>query len=92
VARLAGLRDVGLTAACPEMTAPTSLITSFAALLAPTPATTPGSGNPGGSPTRAADLPHVHSYTRGLDLDIQAATAALPHHNGRTEASTPRPR
>jgi transposase len=25
--------------------------------------------------------------TRGLDLDIQAATAALtmPHHNGRTE-------
>jgi hypothetical protein len=29
----------------------------------------------------------VHSFTRGLDLDIQAATAALtlPHHNGRTE-------
>jgi transposase len=36
---------------------------------------------------RAADLPYVHSCTRGLDLDIQAATAAvtLPHHNGRTE-------
>jgi hypothetical protein len=36
---------------------------------------------------RAADLPHVHSFTRGLDLDIQAATAALtmPHHNGHTE-------
>ena len=36
---------------------------------------------------RAADLPHVHSFTRGLDLDIHAATAALtmPHHNGRTE-------
>jgi transposase len=36
---------------------------------------------------RAAGLPHVHSFTRGLDLDIQAATAALtlPHHNGRTE-------
>ena len=36
---------------------------------------------------RAADLPHLHSFTRGLDLDIQAATAALtlPHHNGRTE-------
>jgi hypothetical protein len=34
-----------------------------------------------------ADLPHLHSFTRGLDLDIQAATAALtlPHHNGRTE-------
>jgi transposase len=35
----------------------------------------------------AADLSHLHSFTRGLDLDIQAATAALtlPHHNGRTE-------
>ena len=29
----------------------------------------------------------MHSFTRGLDLDIQAATAAvtLPHHNRRTE-------
>jgi transposase len=29
----------------------------------------------------------VHSLTRGLDLDIQAVTAALtlPHRNGRTE-------
>jgi hypothetical protein len=28
----------------------------------------------------------MHSFTRGLDLDIQAATAAvtMPHHNGRT--------
>jgi hypothetical protein len=36
---------------------------------------------------RAADLPHVHALTRGLNLDIQAATAALtlPFHNGRTE-------
>jgi len=36
---------------------------------------------------RAADLPHLHSFTRGLDLDIEAATAALTllHHNGRTE-------
>jgi transposase len=36
---------------------------------------------------RAADLPHVHSFTRGLDLNRQAVTAALttPHHNGRTE-------
>jgi hypothetical protein len=75
-----------LTAACPEMTALTSLITSFAALLAP------GPGNDAGlrqwiTDARAAGLPHVHSFTRGLDLDIQAATAAvtLPHHNGRTE-------
>jgi transposase len=75
-----------LTAACPEMTALTSLITSFAALLVPDP------GNDAGLQqwiidARAADLPHLHSFTRGLDLDIQAATAAvtLPHHNGRTE-------
>ena len=75
-----------LTAACPEMTALASLITSFAALLAPDP------GNDARlrqwiTDARAADLPHVHSFTRGLDLDIQAATAALtlPHHNGRTE-------
>ena len=29
----------------------------------------------------------MHSFTRGLDLDIRAATAAvtLPHHNRRTE-------
>jgi transposase len=75
-----------LTAACPEMTALTSLITSFAALLAP------GPGNDARlrqqiTDARAADLPNLHSFTRGLDLDIQAATAAvtLPHHNGRTE-------
>jgi transposase len=76
----------GLTAACPEMTALTSLITSFAALLAPDP------GNDARlrqwiTDARAADLPNLHSFTRGLDLDIQAATAALtmPYHNGRTE-------
>jgi transposase len=75
-----------LTAACPEMTALTRLITSFAALLAPSP------GNDARlrqwiTDARAADLPHVHSFTRGLELDIQAVTAALtmPHHNGRTE-------
>jgi transposase len=75
-----------LTTACPEMTALASLITSFAALLAPHP------GNDARlrqwiTGARAVDLPHVHSFTRGLDLDIQAATAALtlPHHNGRTE-------
>jgi len=76
----------GLTAACPEMTALASLVTSFAALLVPDP------GNDTRlrqwiTGARAADLPHLHSFTRGLDLDIQAATAALtlPHHNGRTE-------
>jgi transposase len=76
----------GLEGACPEMTALAGLIRSFAALLAPDP------GNDARlrqwiAGARAADLPHVHSFTRGLDLDIQAATAALtmPHHNGRTE-------
>src|SRR5215472_15880091 len=76
----------GLTAACPEMTALAGLITSFAALLLPDP------GNDTRlrqwtTNARAADLPHLHSFTRDLDLDIQAATAALtlPHHNGRTE-------
>jgi hypothetical protein len=76
----------GLEAACPEMTALASLVRSFAALLIP------GPGNDGKlrqwiTGARAADLPHLHSFTRGLDLDIQAATAALtlPHHNGRTE-------
>jgi Transposase len=76
----------GLTAACPEMTALANIITSFAALLVP------GPGNGARlrqwiTSARAADLSHVHSFTRGLDLDIQAATAALtlPHHNGRTE-------
>ena len=36
---------------------------------------------------RAADLPISTPFTRGLELDIKAATAAvtLPHHNGRTE-------
>jgi hypothetical protein len=76
----------GLEGACPEITAVAGLIRSFATLLAP------DSGNN----TRliqwmtdacAADLPHVHSFTRGLDLDTQTARAALtmPYHNGRTE-------
>ena len=73
-------------AACPEMTALASLIRDFAALLVPDP------GNATRlqawiTAARAADLPHAHAFTRGLDLDIQAATAALtmPFHNGRTE-------
>jgi transposase len=36
---------------------------------------------------KARDLPNVHSFTRGLGIDIDAAIAAvtLPFHNGRTE-------
>jgi transposase len=72
--------------ACPEISALASHIRDFAALLVPDP------GNAGRlqewiTAARAADLPHVHAFTRGLDLDIQAAAAALtmPFHNGRTE-------
>ena len=75
-----------LSGACPEMTALSMLIGKFAAMLDPDPA------NEGKllqwiGEARTADLPHLHSFTRGLDIDIKAATAAvtLPHHNGRTE-------
>jgi hypothetical protein len=73
------------------MTALAGLIRSFAALLAPAP------GNDARlthwiAGARAADLPCVHSFTRGLDLDIQAVAAALTtqHHNGRTEGVSTR--
>ncbi len=73
-------------AACPEMTALTALIRGFAGMLEPDP------GNAARlqewiTAARAAELPHVHAFTRGLDLDTQAVTAALttPFHNGRTE-------
>jgi transposase len=38
-------------------------------------------------PGRPGLRPYVHAFTRGLDLDPQAVTAAvtLPFHNGRTE-------
>lgn len=77
---------VRLASACPEMKALASLIGSFAAMLDPAPA----NGEKLQqwiTDARAADLPNLHSFTRGLDLDIKAATAALtlPHHNGRTE-------
>ena len=75
-----------LTAACPEMTALTGVVHSFAALL------TPHKDNPAQlaawiTAAREADLPHVHSFTRGIDQDTDAVTAAitLNHHNGRTE-------
>jgi transposase len=75
-----------LTAACPEMTALAGFIGSFAALLTPT----------GGNDNRltawitevkATDLPHLHTFTRGLGLDRDAVNAALTHpfHNGGTE-------
>lgn len=76
----------GLTAACPEMTAAASLVRSFAALLTPDPRNARRL-HKWITAARAAGLPHVHAFTRGLDLDSKAARAALtlPHHNGRTE-------
>jgi transposase len=73
-------------AACPEMTALASLIRDFAGFLTPEPGNATRLQEQITS-ARAADLPHAHAFTRGLDLDIQAATAALtlPFHNGRTE-------
>jgi transposase len=75
-----------IEAACPEMTALARLVRHFATLLTPRP------GNDDKlqkwiTSAREADLPHLHSFARGLDLDISAATAALtmPFHNGRTE-------
>lgn len=75
-----------LTAACPEMTTLAGLVRSFAALLAP------HKDNPERltewiTTAREADLPHVHSFARGIDQDVNAVVAAitLEHHNGRTE-------
>jgi transposase len=75
-----------LASACPQMTALDALIGSFAALLVPRPANEK-SLQQWIAAARAADLPHLHSFARGLELDLMAATAAvtLPHHNGRTE-------
>ncbi|GAA1292467.1 hypothetical protein GCM10009647_002560 [Streptomyces sanglieri] len=75
-----------LTAACPEMTELAYLTGEFAQLL------TPAEGNDAKltdwiTTVRAADLPHLHSFTNGLELDRAAVDAGLtlPYHNGRTE-------
>jgi transposase len=75
-----------LASACPEMKALAGLIASFAALLVPDPANEEKLV-PWIAGARAADLPNLHSFTRGLDLDMKAAVAALTllYHNGRTE-------
>lgn len=75
-----------ITAACPEIAAVRDLVAAFAALL------TPEQNNPARlrawmDSARSTDLPHVHSFVRGLNQDFDAVSAALstPHHNGRTE-------
>jgi transposase len=79
------LRDE-LTAACPQMIEISGFIHQFADLLRPR------GGNAERLDTwitavRAADLPHLHAFTRGIDQDRDAANAAitLPYHNGCTE-------
>jgi transposase len=75
-----------LTAACPEMTQLAACIRDFAQLL------TPHTGNAHGlsgwiTQARAADLPHLHAFARGLERDRDAVIAALtlPYSNGPTE-------
>jgi hypothetical protein len=44
----------------------------------------PGSPSAAGKAGHACDLPNIHAFTRGLDLDIDAVIAAvtLPFHSG----------
>jgi transposase len=75
-----------IAGACPEISALRNLVAAFAALL------TPEQDNPARlqawmDAARCSDLPHAHSFVRGLNQDLDAVNAALstPHHNGRTE-------
>ncbi|MCX5208458.1 ISL3 family transposase [Kitasatospora sp. NBC_00240] len=75
-----------LTEACPEMNELARLTGEFAKLL------TPAEGNDAKltdwiTIVRATDLPHLHSFCNGLELDRAAVDAGLtlPYHNGRTE-------
>ena len=68
------------------MTSLAALVCSFAGLLMPAPANEAALKD-WAEAARACDLPNMHAFTRGLDLDIDAAIAAvtLPFHNGRAE-------
>lgn len=75
-----------LTAACPEMTQLAISIRGFAPLLVPHADNADALTN-WTAEVRAADLPHLHAFTRGLDRDIDAVIAGLtlPYSNGPTE-------
>nr|WP_245598652.1 transposase [Glycomyces arizonensis] len=75
-----------LTGRCPEMQALTDHTRDFAMLLRPEEANAERLAE-WITAVRAEDLPSLHSFTRGLDQDKTAVTAALtlPFHNGRTE-------
>ncbi|MGF6829831.1 hypothetical protein P3T30_005161 [Kitasatospora sp. MAP12-9] len=73
-----------LTETCAEMTELALLSAEFAQLL------TPAEGNDAKltdwiTTVRAADLPHLHSFANGLELDRAAVDAGLtlPYYNGR---------
>lgn len=75
-----------IAAACPEMTALADLVGGSATLLKPV------EGNDVKltewiTAARAVDLPHLRSFTNGLEIDRPAVNAGLtlPYHNGRTE-------
>lgn len=75
-----------LTKACPEMAELANLTGEFAQLL------TPAEGNDAKltdwiTTVRDTDLPQLHSFANGLELDRAAVDAGLtlPYHNGRTE-------
>jgi hypothetical protein len=75
-----------LTGACPEMTALTGHVHTFAGLLSP--AADNGSRlKEWISRVREDALPHLHAFTRGLDFDHDAVVngLTLPFHNGGTE-------
>ncbi len=65
-----------LTSACPEMTALADLIRAFAVLLAPDPENETALAI-WIQAARASDLPSLHAFTRGLDLDHSAVVTAL---------------
>ncbi|MFF4908993.1 ISL3 family transposase [Streptomyces sp. NPDC001260] len=75
-----------LTGACPEMTQLAAVIRDFAQLLMPREENADGLSH-WIIHVRAADLPHLHAFTRGLERDSDAVIAALtlPYSNGPTE-------
>ncbi|MEW2042582.1 transposase, partial [Streptomyces sp. NPDC005534] len=75
-----------LTESCPEMTALTGHIRTFADLLKPAAHNGPHLDQ-WISAAREDDLPHLHAFTRGLERDHDAVVngLTLPFHNGGTE-------
>ncbi len=75
-----------LTGRCPQMKALTGHVYDFAMLLRPKKSNA-DQLEAWIAAVRDEDLPHLHSFTRGLEQDRAAVTTGitLPFHNGRTE-------